>query len=85
MQIVIAWTEEEQTLVKAGRSDLGERHTFRTIQSPRVAMWVNDGTKLDLELAGRYASANGHRVFCYDAKERNPLARARRDILAEIR
>ena len=81
MQIVIAWLEDEQEIVKLGRTDVGEMHKFRTVQKPRACMWLNDGNASDAEKAAAYASSEGKSVFCYTG-ENNPLDRARRDVSA---
>jgi hypothetical protein len=79
MQIVLARLDEDMELVRRGRDDLGERHTFRTIAKPVSVMWVNKGTDADKAKAERFAKAEGYTVFCYDA-ETDPLGRARRDV-----
>ena len=81
MQIVIAWTEEAQELVKAGRVDLGESHTFRTIRVPKACMWTNKGKDADLAKARVYAATECRTVLCYE-HERDPLEKAKKDILA---
>ena len=81
VQIVIAWTEEEQEIVRVRRTDLGEAPILRTVLSPRAAMWANKGDRLDLEKAHVYASTNGYRVFVYAGAVRKPLDRARKDVL----
>lgn len=80
MQIVIAWTEDEQVVIKHGRTDVGERHVFKTVPKPMACMWLNNGNERDVEKARAYAAQNGHVVLCYTA-ERDPLATARADIL----
>lgn len=80
MQIVIAWTVAEVEIVRARRIDLGEHPVTRAVQSPRAAMWLNAGTQDDLRKARDYATREGYAVFTY-VGEREPLARARREIL----
>ena len=82
MQIVLARLDEDQELVRRGRDDLGERHTFRTVAKPISLMWINKGTPADKAKAEQFARAEGYTVFCYTS-ERNPLAKARRDIAAQ--
>jgi hypothetical protein len=81
MQIVIAWTEETQEIVKIGRVDLGESHKFRTVLTPKACMWVNKGNARDLAKARVYAANEGHAVLCYE-NEHNPLEKAKIDIMA---
>jgi hypothetical protein len=79
MQIVIAWLEEEQVLVKAGRTDLGESHKFKSAPKPMACMWLNKGSHSDLEKAQNFAAKEGHTVFSYNG-EKNPLERAKKEI-----
>jgi hypothetical protein len=80
MQIVVAWTEETQEVVKVGRVDIGDSHKFKTVQLPRACMWLNKGTEADAEKAREYAASEGHSVFCYEG-EKDPLGRAKKDVL----
>jgi hypothetical protein len=80
MQIVIAWAEDDQVIVKQGRIDIGERHVFKTVPKPMACMWLNNGNERDVEKARAYAAKSGHVVFCY-TEEADPLATARADIL----
>jgi hypothetical protein len=79
MQIVLARLDDGTELVKAGRVDLGELHTFRAIKVPVSVMWINKGTEADRTKAERFAQTEGYSVFCYDG-DVDPLARARSDI-----
>lgn len=81
MQIVLAWLDEDFIIVKEGQPDIGRPHTFKAIPKPLAAMWLNKGTDADLAKAKKYAETDARTVFCYDG-ERDPLGRARRDILA---
>lgn len=84
MQIVLARLDDGAELVKAGRADLGERHTFRAIKVPASVMWTNNGTEADKVKAEKFAAAEGYTVICYDG-EKDPLNRARRDIAKAAR
>ena len=48
---MIAWTEDEVQIIKARRTDLGERPVTRTVQSPRAGMWLAQATDEDLAKA----------------------------------
>ncbi len=79
MQIVLARLDQTQEIAKQGRIDLGERHTFRTVNVPVACIWLNDGSEDDVQSATRYAAREGYSVLCYK-NEADPLARARKDI-----
>jgi 7-cyano-7-deazaguanine synthase in queuosine biosynthesis len=79
MQIVLAKLNEDQIVAKAGRVDLGERHTFKTVHVPTACMWINKGTEADRAKAERFAATEGYTVFCYNG-EKDPLAKAKKDI-----
>jgi ribosomal protein L30E len=79
MQIVLARLDDGAEVVKAGRMDLGEQHTFRAIKVPTACMWTNNGTDADRQKAEKFAKTEGYTVLCYDG-ESDPLNRARRDI-----
>lgn len=81
MQIVLARLDDDQEVVKQGRVDLGERHTFRATKRPVALMWINAGNDSDKAKAERFARSEGYTVFCYD-NEAAPLDCARRDISA---
>lgn len=47
-----------------------------------VAMvWLNEGTREDLEAAQKFAKAEGYRVFCFPTSERDPLAVAKSNMM----
>lgn len=79
MQIVIAWVEESQEIVKVGRVDLGESHKFKSVRLPKSCMWLNRGTESDVMKAKAYAAKENRTVFCYDGAN-DPLECARRDV-----
>jgi hypothetical protein len=80
MTIVIAWMDEEQVLVRAGRVDIGEMHKFKTVPKPMACIWVNRAKKGDLAKAEAYAKSEGKKVLTYE-QERNPLEAAKRDMV----
>lgn len=81
MQIVLARLDDDAEVIKVGRSDLGEMHTFRAVKKPVALMWATHGGESDKARAERFANSEGYTVFCYDAEE-EPLDRARREIAA---
>jgi len=86
-QIVIAWTVPERVKVDDWadvRVDLGERGEFETIDRPRAAMWLIEGTDADVEKAQAHARtiSESARVFTYASDERDPLGAAKRAIAA---
>lgn len=80
MTIVLARVEEDRVIVKHGRTDLGEQHKFKTVPKPIACVWLLNGKESDVEKARNYAASEGYTVFCYEA-ERDPLGKAKRDIL----
>lgn len=85
--IVIGWTETTQVLVKEGRVDLGERHTYREERIGKAVVWLLQGMEGDVAKAREYAAApdmkeRGAVVFKYPVTEQDPMARGRRDALA---
>jgi len=83
--IVLARIETDQVIVKQGRIDIGERHTFAEVPKPVSLMWLNEGTVSDVVAAKRFASKEGYSVFTYPVTESQPLQRARKDIMKETR
>lgn len=82
MQIVIAWVED--TVEWDGKPyarDRGAQPTMRSVRLAKACMWLQHGTALDVEKASIYASAEGYRVFTFDAAERDPLGVAKRAVL----
>ena len=85
--IVVAWTEDTQELApdqKSWRHDLGERPKLVDVKKPYAAMWRNAGTEVDVGKAREYARKNNPvtgRVMVYPVTEKDPLGRARKDVL----
>lgn len=94
VQIVLAWKTAEQELTgDPWRADIGERPKWKDVEKPHAAMWKARGREKDVEKARIYAdnpSNNptglvGHvRVLTYPTSERDPLGRAKRDVM-EVR
>lgn len=82
MQIVLAWLDEEFVLIQEGQPDIGRPHKFKSVPRPLAAMWLNKGTEADVVKARKYAETDGRAVFCYEG-EKDPLGRARKDILSQ--
>jgi len=95
-QVVVAWIVDtvEPVDTHLTRIDLGERHKMRETREGRSVMWARNGTQADIEKAEIYARAErekaegnphrtgyGHRVFVYPTMEKDPLGRARREVL----
>jgi hypothetical protein len=86
--IVVAWTEDMQDLAPGQRSwrhDLGERAKLVVVKKPYAAMWRNAGTPEDVVKARAYAKKENPttgRVMVYPTTEKDPLGRARKDVLA---
>lgn len=91
--IVIAWVVEET--VHDGRPyahDLGQRPGTRVERVARAAIWLNKGTEADVVKARAYCENPTSRsstdpesaryAFIYPPTEKDPLGRARRDVLA---
>jgi hypothetical protein len=85
--IVLAKADTEQVLEREGRIDLGERHKFKEVPVGQALTWRHPGSResedpADFERAEKWARENGYRVFVYPKEERDPLARARREVIA---
>jgi|GEM_PF-3921163 len=96
-QIVVAWKVDSSEIVDPHRTrvDLGESYKTRPKVESQAAMWVRSGTAVDVEKAEVYArreaasaakdprsaTGYGHRVFVYPATEKDPLGRARKEVL----
>lgn len=85
--IVVAKVYVEQIVSNPGgyRADLGDRPKFTDIQVPRAMVWLNVGDAEDIVNAKLWAAREGYVVFCYDVSERDPLGRAKLDILKPAR
>jgi hypothetical protein len=89
--IVIAWKTDDFEVVGTARVDLGERHKTRPIVVAKAVMWSRKDSDKDLASAEAYAKnpppttypTYDYRVFVYPATERDPLERARRDVLRD--
>lgn len=81
MQIVLAWLDEDCVMVQEGQPDIGRPHKFKEVPKPMAAMWLGTGTEADVVKAKAYSSKDGRTVFTYHG-EKDPLVRARADILA---
>lgn len=79
--IVIAWAEKTAVLVRLRRAELSERPEMREEMVGKAAVWLNRGTPADVQRARAFAATEGYSVFCYATTEKEPLARARRDVL----
>lgn len=94
---MVAWKVDSSDVVNhhLTRIDLGERHKTRPKVDGHAVMWVRRGTAVDVEKAESYArreaaeaakdprsaTGHGHRVFVYPTTEKDPLGRARKEVL----
>ena len=85
MWVVIAWQEDARRAVDwdTTRVDLGERPQWEDIKVPKAVVWVRTGTQADVVKAEAHAATLDYpaRVFTYPSKEKDPLGRARQDIV----
>jgi len=85
--IVLAKADTEHVLAKEGRIDLGERHKFKEVPVGLALVWRGPTSResedpSELARAEKFAQAEGYRVFVYPKEERDPLVRARREVIA---
>lgn len=83
-QIVLAKVIEEARVVagsKVPRVDLGERHSMETYRRPVAMMWLARGGDSDAAKARAYAAGEGYGVLIYPSTERDPLGRAKAEIM----
>lgn len=84
--IVVAWTTKE--MEHDGRPfamDLGARPRMVEVTKAHACVWLNRGRERDIETARAYIAsheAETGRVFVYPTSEKDPLGRARREIMA---
>lgn len=84
--IVVAWTTQEQEF--DGRPfarDLGALPGLREVTKPHACVWLNKGSDADIEKAQAFIASDAPdtgRVFVYPTNEKDPLGRARREILS---
>lgn len=84
--IVLAWVLEDFEVVRERRADLGERPITRRVLVPKAAVWLKRGSAADVLRAQTYADKEtGYkiRVFTYPTNERDPLGRAKREVLGK--
>ena len=81
VQIVLARTEEDYEVVRPGQSDIGIPAKTRVVLVPKALMWLRKGTSADVAKAEAHARSEGWKVFVYPTSERDPLGRAKKDVL----
>ena len=81
VQIVLARTEEDYEVVRPGQSDIGIPAKTRVVLVPKALMWLRKGTSADVAKAEAHAKSEGWRVFTYPTSEKDPLGRAKKDVL----
>lgn len=83
MIIVLARADIAYRPVGTWRHDLGERPKMEEVPDPKSLIWLNEGTATDLKKAKAYARQEGYSVFTYPTTERDPLGRAKKDVLVK--
>lgn len=81
---MLAWVVPDFEVVKQRRSDLGERPEMKEVKIPKAAVWLKRGTKADIEKAKAYAEKETDykiAVLMYPTSERDPIGKAKRDVL----
>jgi hypothetical protein len=85
-KVVYARVDEEHVVARERRTDLGERPTMKVVPVGRAGMWSNKVTEPNLAgvlaKATAYGDAEGWRIFVYPSSEKDPLGRARREVVA---
>ena len=83
--IVLARLEEDFRVIEYRRTDLGERPLMERIDKPVACIWLNAGSDDDVSKAQKYAATAGYTVYTYATSERDPLGRAKKDIVTNRR
>lgn len=83
--IVLAWTVEEREWDGTPFArDLGASPCIRVVKKPRAAVWCRGGDA-EVETAQAYLDSDSDmadgRVYTYPLTEKDPLGRARGDIM----
>ena len=91
--IVAAWVENDG-MVATGRMErfdgVNYRPEYVPCPKPRALVWLKKGTDADATKAAEFiaaqhaADALAHAVFTYPTTEKDPLGRARRDVMALV-
>jgi hypothetical protein len=77
--VVIAWVDEHQYRT------VGACPQWETSREGRACVWLRRGTKTDVDKAQTYIThehPKTGRVFTYSVDEKEPLARARKEVLS---
>lgn len=83
-KIVLAWVVEDFEVVGERRTDLGERPKLRQVDVAKTVMWLNRGSDEDVKKAKAYAAKELNYeivVLTYPTAEKDPLGRAKKDVL----
>ena len=84
MWIVLAWLRPDVEVVRARRTDLGERPFTREVMRPEALVWLRHGTEADIPKARGYAATQGYTVFTFPPSEKDPLGAARLRISGDM-
>jgi len=81
--MVIAWITLDRAEPTGSYSDRWRLTSIlRALPNPRACVWITGGSDEDLAKAQAHARLYGYAVFTYPDSEREPLVRARSDVLA---
>lgn len=88
--VVLAWLVPDFIVVKEGRRDLGERPTIKETVKAASVIWINKGTEVEIESAKRHIERTAKdydqiTFFVYPTSERDPLGRAKADLLKIVK
>lgn len=81
LTIVLARVETETEVVRERRTDLGEAPIMREVPRPVACVWLRSGTAADVEKASTFAATEGYIVYTYPTTERDPLGRAKAEVV----
>lgn len=80
--IVIAKAETEHAVDPNALRRYGALAKTVAVLVPKAIVWANEGDAAEVRKAKDYAAREGYRVFLYPVGERDPLGRAKREVLA---
>jgi len=85
-KVVYARAEEDFVVGRERRRDLGERPEMIPVTVGKAGMWSGKTPEPKLAetlaKATAYGDKEGYRIFVYPSSEKDPLGRARREVVA---